>query len=121
MVKYDNWCNDCSLCDKRSKPGTNDCLLPYIENRLIKYPLSIQDGSQDQRWPPRNLAFLTFQHQTAVISRASSRSPCFLFLPITTSFVRYMNYFCHLSDSWLLTILLIINHKAFRFNTTFYM
>ena len=25
----------------------------------------------------RNLVFLTFQHQTAVISRASSRSPCF--------------------------------------------
>ena len=31
----------------------------------------------NQRWPPRNLVSLTFQHQTAVISRASSRSPCF--------------------------------------------
>ena len=25
IVKYDNWCNDCSLCDKRSNIGTNDC------------------------------------------------------------------------------------------------
>ena len=28
---------------------------------------------------PRNLVFLTFQHQTAVISCMSSRSPCFFF------------------------------------------
>ena len=31
------------------------------------------------RWPPRNLLFWTFQDLTAVISRASSRSPCFKF------------------------------------------
>ena len=24
MVKYDNWCNDRSLCDKSTKIGTND-------------------------------------------------------------------------------------------------
>ena len=34
-------------------------------------------AAKNPRWPPRNLVFLTFQHQTAVISRASSRSPCF--------------------------------------------
>ena len=32
--------------------------------------------SKSRRWPPRYLFFLTFQHQTAVIYRASSRSPC---------------------------------------------
>ena len=35
---------------------------------------------KNPRWPPRNLVFFTFEHQTAVISRASSWSPClFLF------------------------------------------
>ena len=28
-----------SYFNKRSKIGTNDCLLPYIEYRIIKYPL----------------------------------------------------------------------------------
>ena len=32
---------------------------------------------KSRKWPPQNLVSLTFQHQTAVISRASSRSPCF--------------------------------------------
>ena len=36
-------------------------------------------AAKNPRWPPRNVVFLTFQHQTAVISRASSRSPCFSF------------------------------------------
>ena len=34
-------------------------------------------AAKDPRWPPRNLVFLTFQHQTAVIFSASSKSPCF--------------------------------------------
>ena len=33
-------------------------------------------AAKNPRLPPRNLVFLSFQHQTAVISRASSRSPC---------------------------------------------
>ena len=32
---------------------------------------------KNPRWPPRNLVFLSFQHHTAVISRASSWSTCF--------------------------------------------
>ena len=32
------------------------------------------------RWPPRNSVFVTVPHQTAVIFRASSRSPCLFFL-----------------------------------------
>ena len=31
--------------------------------------------AKNSRWPPWNLVFFTFQHQTLVISRASSRSP----------------------------------------------
>ena len=39
-----------SFFNKRSKIGTNDCLLPYnIEYMLIKYPLSIQDGLQKSK------------------------------------------------------------------------
>ena len=32
-------------------------------------------AAKNPRWPSRNLVFLTFQHQTAVISCASLRSP----------------------------------------------
>ena len=46
------------------------------------------------RWPPRNLVFLTFQHQTAVISRASSRSPCFHIFSFFIPCCEYTN------DSW---------------------
>ena len=41
MVKYDIWCIDRSLCDK--------LLLPYVEYRVIKYPLSIQDDRQKSK------------------------------------------------------------------------
>ena len=74
MVKYDNWCIDRSLCDKSTKIGTNDCY--HIEYRLIKYPLSIQDDRQRSKMAATKSSVLTFQHQTSVISRASSRSPC---------------------------------------------
>ena len=35
---------------------------------------------KNPRWPPRNLVFMSFQHQTAVISRASSWSPCIIYI-----------------------------------------
>ena len=42
--------------------------VPFVNPR---WPQKLQDGCQE-------IQFLTsFQHQTAVISRASSRSPCF--------------------------------------------
>ena len=34
-------------------------------------------ATKDPRLPSRNLVFLTFQHQTTVIYRASSKTPCF--------------------------------------------
>ena len=37
--------------------------------------------AKNPRWLPRNFVFLTFQHQTALISRASSRSPCYNKVP----------------------------------------
>ena len=47
---------------------------------LVKVPKNPRTGfsffSSNSRWPPRNLVLLTFQHETEVISRASSRSPC---------------------------------------------
>ena len=46
---------------------------------LIKYPLPIQDGRQKSKMVATKFSFSTFQHQTAVISRASSRSPCLLY------------------------------------------
>ena len=42
-----------------------------------------------EKWPPKiqmaamKVSFLTFQHQTAVISRASSRSPCIFFFMLS--------------------------------------
>ena len=49
-----------------------------IEYRFIKYPLSIQDGRTKLKMLATKFSVLTFPRQTAVISRASSRSPCFL-------------------------------------------
>ena len=34
---------------------------------------------KNARWPPRNWVFLSFQHHTAVISKASSWSTCFCY------------------------------------------
>ena len=46
-------------------------------------PNLVKIDAKNPRWPPRNLVFLTFKHLTAVISRASSRSPClFLLSPL---------------------------------------
>ena len=50
------------------------------------------------KWPPRNLVFLTFQHQTAVISRASSRSPCLLYY---LSIFEAINMYVHTSNIYL--------------------
>jgi len=50
---------------------------------------------KNSRWPPRKLVFMSFHHQTAVISRASSWSPCFfLFLKFYTfsDDFRYLKY-----------------------------
>ena len=86
MVKYDNWCNDCSLCDKRSKIGTNDCLLPYVEYRLIKYPLLIQDGRQKSIMATTKFSFLTFQHH-----EYHGDFPCIIEI---TLFLFLFFYFC---------------------------
>ena len=51
-----------------------------IEYMLNKYPFSIQDGRQKFKMAATKFSFLTFPHQTAVISRASSRSSCFIYL-----------------------------------------
>ena len=40
---------------------------------------SIQDGRQKSKMAAMKFSFLTFEHQTAVISRASSWSPCFIY------------------------------------------
>ena len=69
MVKSDNWSIDRSLSDKSTKIGKKKKrLLPYIEYRLIKYQLSIEDERQNPRWPSLNSVFFTFPVQTAVIS-----------------------------------------------------
>ena len=39
----------------------------------------LRNGRQKPKMAATNLVFLTFQHQTAEISHASLRSPCFLF------------------------------------------
>ena len=45
------------------------------------------------RWPPWNLVFMSFQHQTAVISRASSWSPClFLYFFISLFLYFFFNF-----------------------------
>ena len=49
------------------------------ENRVKKSPFSIQDGCQKSKMASTKFSFLTFSHQTAVISRASSRLPCYIF------------------------------------------
>ena len=50
------------------------------------------------------LSFLTFQHQTAVISRASSRSPCLLYKRCQTSWIhanfRYFRCFDFVRTRW---------------------
>ena len=43
---------------------------------LNRYPFSIQNGRQKFKMAATKFSFLTFPHQKAVISRASSRSPC---------------------------------------------
>ena len=55
MVKYDNKCIDRLLCDKSTNIGTPDCY--HIENRLIKYSLSIQDGRQKSKMAATKLIF----------------------------------------------------------------
>ena len=39
----------------------------------------MRNGRQKSKMAATKFSFLSFQHQTAVISRASSRSPCLLF------------------------------------------
>ena len=48
-------------------------LLPYIEYRIIKYPLSIQDGTKNPRCPPRNSVFdLVFYNSKDFVSTKQS-------------------------------------------------
>ena len=58
-------------------------------------------------WPPRNLVLLTFQHQTTVISCASSRSPCSL---IILFLIPYKDGWCHSN-------LVFIHRVHFRIRT----
>ena len=53
-------------------------------------------GRKSRRWPPQNLVSLTSQHETAVISRATSKSPR----------LRYflMCYLCLISEHYQLWI-----------------
>ena len=58
------------------------CLCVYMcVPNLVK--IDWETAAKNPRWPPRNLVFLIFQHQTAVISRASLRSP-YLFVCFTS-------------------------------------
>ena len=56
--------------------------LPYFSNGAIHFHYLVISlplmAKKNPRWSPRN-SVLTFPHQTAVISSASSRSPCFCF------------------------------------------
>ena len=70
-------------------------------------------------WPPRNLVILIFQHQTTVISRASSRSPCYYFFFILvlggdlTDIFAYLykqrSFFPRRVFIWLLEVFVLIN------------
>ena len=63
--------------DRRiTKIGTNDRYHQW--NTGLKSPYcQSKMAAKNPSWQTRNLVFLTFQHQTVVISRASSRSPFF--------------------------------------------
>ena len=62
------------------KIGTNDLYHEYNTGLKITHCQS-KMAAKNPRWPPRNF-FFTFQHQTAVISRVSSRSNWFLLGPL---------------------------------------
>ena len=67
---------DRSFCDESTKIGTND----RYHNKstgLKSTQCQSKMAAKNPRWPPRS-SVLTFPHQTALISRASSRSPCFV-------------------------------------------
>ena len=87
-----SWINNGHLISLYSIYGNNNFILFHfvikvqklvqmidIKYMLNKYPFSIQDGRQKFKMAATKFSFLTFPHQTAVISRASSRSPCFFF------------------------------------------
>ena len=96
IVKYDNWCIDSSLCDKSTKTGTNDCLLStHCQSKMSATKFS----------------FLTFPHQTAVISCASSRSPCFFSILIQLY---------NLQHSLLFAKSMLILISLFKLNGIFY-
>ena len=59
-------------------PKLVQIIVTIIEYRLIMYPLSIKDGCQKSKIPATKFSFLTFPHQTAVISHASSSSSSFV-------------------------------------------
>ena len=72
-------------------------------------------AAKNPRWPPRNLVFFfTFQHQTVVNPRASSRSPCLYF------FLIIVKLFNPRSFKFMISCVTIWKRIFFKLNKTFF-